>query len=350
LGDTLLATIDQKLYSGTATGTAIARYVHPDHLGSTNVVTDASGTIAQLLDYYPYGATRVSSTTYPTNEKRQYIDQFSDTQTGLDYLNARYYNPAQGQFLSEDPVFLALGSPTSVERLASLSQKQILSNPQMFNVYSYARNNPITIKDPSGKIAIIDDAAGMAVGGGLGAAIYAGESLLTGQQMTRGGLYGAMTSGAIAGWAAVNTPETLGASDAIGLAMIVGGTSAAAGNTVKQEVNISSGVQKKKFDFGDLAVDTGFGVVTGGATEGVMPDASIPVLSSGRNSFSAIGQSTLTKVSNGTVSNISFGTGFKAAVGSQASATYQTILSILVDISRTLGALAAMQNTTPPKR
>jgi hypothetical protein len=53
LGDTLLGTIDQKLYNGTATGTAITRYVHPDHLGSTNLVTDASGTVAQLLDYYP---------------------------------------------------------------------------------------------------------------------------------------------------------------------------------------------------------------------------------------------------------------------------------------------------------
>ena len=59
----------------------MTRYVHPDHLGSTNVVTDASGTIAQLLDYYPYGATRVSSTTFPTNEKRQYIGQFTDAQT-----------------------------------------------------------------------------------------------------------------------------------------------------------------------------------------------------------------------------------------------------------------------------
>ncbi len=104
LGDTLLGTIDQKLYNGTATGTSITRYVHPDHLGSTNVVTDASGMVAQLVDYYPYGATRVSSTTFPTNEKRQYIGQFSDAQTNLNYLNARYYSPTQGQFLSEDPV------------------------------------------------------------------------------------------------------------------------------------------------------------------------------------------------------------------------------------------------------
>jgi RHS repeat-associated protein len=113
-GDTLLATIDQALYNGAATGSPITRYIHSDHLGSTNVVTDASGTVAQLLDYYPYGATRVSSNTYPTNEKRQYIGQYSDTGTGLSYLNARYYNSQQGQFVSQDPVFL--GNPKSLPR------------------------------------------------------------------------------------------------------------------------------------------------------------------------------------------------------------------------------------------
>jgi RHS repeat-associated protein len=109
-GDTLLATIDQPMINGTATGTPITRYIHPDHLGSTNAVTDQNGSLVQLMDYYPYGATRVSTSSYPTNEKRQYIDQFSDGRTGLSYLNARFYSPTQGQFLSEDPVFLALGA------------------------------------------------------------------------------------------------------------------------------------------------------------------------------------------------------------------------------------------------
>ena len=104
-GDTLLATIDQALYNGGATGSPITRYIHPDHLGSTNAVTDQNGSLVQLMDYYPYGATRIASSTYPTNEKRQYIGQYSDTGSGLDYLQARYYNPQQGQFLSEDPVF-----------------------------------------------------------------------------------------------------------------------------------------------------------------------------------------------------------------------------------------------------
>src|SRR5712672_682390 len=123
-GDTLLATVDQQLASGVATGTAKTRYVHPDHLGSTNVVTDENDNLVQTLDYYPYGATRVSVST-STNEKRKYIDQFSDD-SGLSYLNARYYNPTQGQFLSQDPVFW--GDP----------KQQNLQDPQSINTYSYA--------------------------------------------------------------------------------------------------------------------------------------------------------------------------------------------------------------------
>src|SRR5216684_162035 len=76
-GDALLATVDQQTASGVATGTAKTRYIHPDHLGSTNVVTDESDTVAQTLDYYPYGGTRIS-TNSGTNEARKYINRFAD--------------------------------------------------------------------------------------------------------------------------------------------------------------------------------------------------------------------------------------------------------------------------------
>jgi hypothetical protein len=52
---------------------------------------------------------------------------------------ARYYNGAQGQFLSEDPVFL--GDPS----------QQNLQDPQSLNAYSYANNNPVERKDPTGR-------------------------------------------------------------------------------------------------------------------------------------------------------------------------------------------------------
>src|SRR5215470_17002912 len=107
-GDSLVSTVDQQTASGAATGTARTRYIHPDHLGSTNVVTNASGTVVQTLDYYPYGATRISTNIGGADSARKYIGQFTD-QSGLDYLNARYVDSNRGQFLSQDPTFLALG-------------------------------------------------------------------------------------------------------------------------------------------------------------------------------------------------------------------------------------------------
>jgi RHS repeat-associated protein len=137
--NTLVATVDQQTASGVATGTAKTRYIHPDHLGSTNVVTDASGTVVQTLDYYPYGTTRISTNTGGTDTARKYIGQFSD-QSNLDYLNARYYDSARGQFLTQDPIFWGL--------------KQNIKNPQSLNSYSYANDNPIVVSDPSGLIGV----------------------------------------------------------------------------------------------------------------------------------------------------------------------------------------------------
>jgi len=134
-GDSLISTADQQTASGAATGTAQTRYIHPDHLGSTNVVTNASGTVVQTLDYYPYGATRISTNTGGADSARKYIGQFTDP-SNLDYLNARYYDSSRGQFLTEDPIFWA---------------KQNLSDPQSFNSYSYSDDNPISKKDPSGQ-------------------------------------------------------------------------------------------------------------------------------------------------------------------------------------------------------
>jgi len=134
-GDTLLSTIDQQFKSGVATGSPQTSYIHPDHLGSTNVITNASGTVVTTKDYYPYGSVRVNSGS--ASLARGYIGQFAD-QSNLSYLNARYYDSSRGQFLSQDPIFW--GNP----------KNQNLSNPQSSNSYSYANDNPISNEDPSG--------------------------------------------------------------------------------------------------------------------------------------------------------------------------------------------------------
>jgi RHS repeat-associated protein len=95
-----------------------------------------AGNLAQWFDYAPYGSVLASENTGTTTAARQYIGQFSDA-SGLSYLNARYYNGAQGQFITEDPVFLG-GHPN-------------LQDPQSLNAYSYSEDNPIVREDPMGK-------------------------------------------------------------------------------------------------------------------------------------------------------------------------------------------------------
>jgi RHS repeat-associated protein len=93
--------------------------------------------VAQWFDYAPYGSVIASTNTWTTKAGRQYIGQFTDD-SGLSYLNARYFNSDQGQFTSQDPIFL--GSPT----------QQNLQDPQSLNSYSYSDDNPIVKKDPAG--------------------------------------------------------------------------------------------------------------------------------------------------------------------------------------------------------
>ncbi len=143
---TLAATIED----GTTTTVS---YISNDNLGGSNVVTDASGAIVETLDYYPYGGIRIDNKTGSTNIDRKYIGQQYDAATQLSYLNARYYNGTQGQFISQDPMFLGNQS------------EQNLSDPQSLNAYGYSDDNPIVKSDPNGlQVAFgLDDLAAYAI-------------------------------------------------------------------------------------------------------------------------------------------------------------------------------------------
>ncbi len=135
---------DLVAYIETGTTTSDTFYVHPDNLGSTNVVTDKNGNESQIQDYYPYGSSRIASSTPATAISKRYVGQYFDSVSSLNYLNARYESPLNGQFLSEDPVFL--GNPTG----------QNLQDPQSLNAYSYSEGNPIIKEDPLGRDAYGD--------------------------------------------------------------------------------------------------------------------------------------------------------------------------------------------------
>jgi len=107
-------------------------YLLSDHLGSTTLVTDASGNIVSELRYKPWGETRHNSGSTPT--RYQYTGQYSYTPDfGLYFYNARWYDPALGRFAQPDSLI-----PESSQ------------GAQAWDRYAYVNNNPLKYTDPSG--------------------------------------------------------------------------------------------------------------------------------------------------------------------------------------------------------
>jgi RHS repeat-associated protein len=100
-------------------------YLHHDQLGSTRLLTDATGKAAASLTYTAYGelASKTGAATTPLG----YAGQYTDADTGLQYLRARFYDPATGQFLSRDPAEALTREP-----------------------YAYGHSNPVSNVDPTG--------------------------------------------------------------------------------------------------------------------------------------------------------------------------------------------------------
>jgi len=105
-------------------------YLHADHLGSASLATRVTGTLVSQRRYLPYGETRWSSGTLPTD--RRYTGQRAEVTLGVYDYGARFYSPGLGQFLSADTLVPEAG------------------RPQALNRYSYTINNPLKYIDPTG--------------------------------------------------------------------------------------------------------------------------------------------------------------------------------------------------------
>lgn len=127
------------------------QYVHTDHLTGSNVASDSSGTMIQLLDYQPYGALRIDWKSGAYDEQRKFTGHMYDRDTSLTYAEARYYKQNIGRFLSQDPVFLAVGDERLLQAKARLKLRMYLGDPQSLNSYSYAVDNPLRVVDPGGE-------------------------------------------------------------------------------------------------------------------------------------------------------------------------------------------------------
>jgi RHS repeat-associated protein len=312
-------------------------YIHKDHLGSTKVITDANGNVVSLFNYTPFGEELILKNN--SSVDRHFIGEWFDEETQMSYLNARYLQNKRGQFLSQDPVFWEIG--------LTKDGIDVLKNPQAQNSYSYAGNNPITLKDPTGRAFLVDDAAGFLVGGLVGVVTRGAVNLFTGQQTTWGQVAGSFVTGGIIGVGAVNTPETLGASNAVSAAVVTGLIGGFYGNVTEQGVDIATGNQTRGVDLLEAQKSGLITAGTNGVLQGTIPNAKIPGLSVGRGNMSAVGKGILTKGTNGTIQNITVGTGLKSAVGSQANDFFRTGVGTIID---SFASLITNKNTNKKQK
>jgi RHS repeat-associated protein len=109
------------------------QYLHHDQLGSTRAITHANGSAsgATTISYDAYGT--LAGTNGSSTTRLGYAGQYTDPETGYQYLRARYYDPTTGELLTRDPI-------------ASVTREP----------YGYVMGSPLNRVDPTG-LAFWDD-------------------------------------------------------------------------------------------------------------------------------------------------------------------------------------------------
>jgi RHS repeat-associated protein len=121
-------------------GTPSTYHYHLDHLGTPRRVTDQNDQTVGFHDYFAFGPEVSGGLNEPSATALKYTAHERDTWGSggldtLDYMHARYYNPALGRFFSVDP-----------------SQRSARGEaPQTWNRYAYVANNPLAFVDPDGR-------------------------------------------------------------------------------------------------------------------------------------------------------------------------------------------------------
>ena len=106
-----------------------------DIQGSTSSILNKDTKGELSYEYDDFGETSIHGSSALKNEIC-YTGGIYDESTGLYYLNARYYDPENGRFLTED------------------TYRGEVNDPDTLHLYAYCKNNPINYVDPSGHLAI----------------------------------------------------------------------------------------------------------------------------------------------------------------------------------------------------
>ncbi len=109
-------------------------FIHPDHLGTPRLVTDAANQVVwrHLPTTEPFGTTPPEEDPQGTGNRFEmplaFPGQYRDNESGLSYNYFRDYSPGEGRYRQSDPIGLQGG----------------------INTYSYVNGNPVSYTDPSG--------------------------------------------------------------------------------------------------------------------------------------------------------------------------------------------------------
>lgn len=133
---------DIAVVTTTSSGSPSTHYLHKDTLGSTDIVTNAVGSVVAEMSFDAFGKRR-NVLTLAELAEAQYDPLNAITtkgftghemvdEVGIIHMGGRIYDPGLGRFMSADPI---ISDMTNVQRL---------------NRYSYVLNNPLSLVDPSG--------------------------------------------------------------------------------------------------------------------------------------------------------------------------------------------------------
>jgi RHS repeat-associated protein len=161
----IIATFILAFLSLSAQGVEQVVYYHNDALGSPIAATDQQGRLLWRESYAPYGQRLLKQN--GEQDQLYYTGKPEEAALGIQNFGARWYDPRIGRFLAVDPAGF---DP---------------HNPQSFNRYAYANNNPYRYVDPNGEspvevVAELAPAAGQAFGAlaAYGIGIVAGDDAL----------------------------------------------------------------------------------------------------------------------------------------------------------------------------
>ena len=111
-------------------------YYHADRLGSITHLTDEQGQVVATYEYDPFGKMRERHGSI--HNPFTFTGREFDSNTGLYYYRARYYDATLGRFLTTDP------APPRMEE------------PLELNPYLYVRNSPVRFVDPLGLFSLAE--------------------------------------------------------------------------------------------------------------------------------------------------------------------------------------------------